>query len=366
MTGASPFERPRLSRATAARALGVALAVGGLALFVGLVGVARVADALWRLPASQAAGLVALGLVPVVVWGLSLRVVLAAVGIVVPVREALSLYFASVFLNGVTPFGQLGGDPPTGLLVGHVTGEPFEPGLAAIASVNALNRVGVVLLGVVGGAWLVGRTASPEDLPMVLAATIGLLVVVTVTAVVAWVNRDDLVPVVGGVLATVLAVAALVPGVRTPSRASVVGRLRRFVAAIERLGSHPASLIVALGLGIVGQVLVAGVLWVALIGGGATVPSGIVFVVVPVAKLGGLSPLPGGSLGAEVLLTGLLATVGGVPLPVATAATLLYRAAAFWIPTVLGGVVTVALLVRRGARVSPLAPVEHDEEDDEE
>lgn len=353
MTGASPFEPPRLSRTTVARALGVALAVGGLALFVGLVGVVRVVDILGRLPASQAAGLVALGLVPVVVWGLSLRVVLAAVGIVVPVREALSLYLASVFLNGVTPFGQLGGDPPTGLLVGHVTGWPFESGLAAIASVNTLNRVGVVLLGTVGGAWLVGRTSGPDDLPMALAVTVGLVAVVTATAVVGWVRREDLVPVVGGILATVLAVAALVPGVRTPSRASVVGRLRGFVAAIERLGSHPASLMVALGLGVVGQVLVAGVLWVALVSGGATVPPGIVLVVVPVAKLGGLSPLPGGSLVAEVLLTGLLATAGGVPLPVATAATLLYRAAAFWIPTALGGVVTVALLVRPGRESHP-------------
>jgi hypothetical protein len=30
----------------------------------------------------------------------------------------LPLFLASVFLNSVTPFGQAGGDPPSGLLAG--------------------------------------------------------------------------------------------------------------------------------------------------------------------------------------------------------------------------------------------------------
>jgi len=68
-------------------------------------------------------------------------------------------------------------------------------------------------------------------------------------------------------------------------------------------------------------------------------------VVVPVARLAGASPTPGGTASAEALLPGLLVAVGGVAMPVAAAAALVYRAAGFWLPTVGGGVVTTLLLL---------------------
>jgi uncharacterized protein (TIRG00374 family) len=49
-----------------------------------------------------------------------------------------------------------------------------------------------------------------------------------------------------------------------------------------------------------------------------------------------LGPIPGGVGAAEVGAAAAL-TVGGVPLGVAAAATLLFRVAEFWVPLAVGG-----------------------------
>jgi uncharacterized protein (TIRG00374 family) len=175
---------------------------------------------------------------------------------------------------------------------------------------------------------------------------IGLLVA---TAVVAWRRRDTLVHVGGGAVATLVVwTTERLPGLSSPSRGAVLERVREYVVMLERLSTRPARVGTALLLGVVGQVAVAAVLWLALAALGGSVEPAIVVIVIPVAKLGGLAPLPGGSVSAEVLLSGLLISAGGMTPPVATATVLLYRAAAFWLPTILGGVATVGVLHTSG------------------
>jgi len=320
-------------------------AVVALAGFVWLVGLTPVLGALARLSPAQVALLAAAGFLPVFVWGVSLRVLFGSLGIDCWTPTALLLFLASVFLNSVTPFGQAGGDPPSGLLVARTTGATFEESLAAIAGVNALNRVAVVVLGVAGAGALAAGTPVDGSLSRTVAAVLALAALVVLAAVLAWVYRQRVVAVGGRLLAGAVVRLAGLVGLPTPIREAIRARLDRFVAAIERLGARPGRLGAVFLLGLVGHLTVAGTLFLAASALDAPVSLAVALVVIPVAKLSGLAPVSGGTGGAELLLSGLLVAAAGLTAPAATAVALAYRAAAFWLPTVAGGAVTVVLLL---------------------
>jgi len=322
------------------------VAVLGLWLYLRAVGVDTVVAALGRVTRGDAGLLVGLGWVPILVWGGSLHLVLRRLDAPTTLPKSVGLFAAASFLNNVTPFGQAGGDPVSGALVARVESVPFERGLAAVVSVGAANAAAVVALGIVGAGALAG-TAAVDDALIVAAGTGGVVAAgVGVVAVAAWRWRDRVVERGGGALGGVLSrVGGALPGVDPPTREAVVTRGRGFVAALERVSDARWRLVAVLVLGVAGQVAVAATLWLSLAALGAAVSPLRVLVVVPLARLAGASPTPGGTASAEALLTGLLVAVGGVAAPVAAAAALVYRAAAFWIPTAGGGVVTVLLLV---------------------
>jgi uncharacterized membrane protein YbhN (UPF0104 family) len=324
-------------------------AVGGLWLYLRTIGVDAVAAALGRVGPGDAAALVALGWVPILLWGGSLHLVLRRLDAGTTLPESVGLFAASSFLNNVTPFGQAGGDPVSGALVARVEAVPFERGFAAIVSVGAANAVAVVALGVVGTGALLG-TAAIEDAVLVAAgAGCVAAVVLGVVAVGAWRRRDRIVERVGKALGGCLSrIGGVVPGIDPPTPDAVVTRGRGFVAALEGVGDARWRLTAVLALGVAGQLAVATTLWLSLAALGASVSPANVLVVVPVARLAGASPTPGGTASAEALLTGLLVAVGGTTVPVAAAAALVYRAAAFWLPTLGGGVVTAVLLAASG------------------
>ena len=321
-------------------AAGVALLALGALLW--LVGVEAVHADLARVGPWEAATLVATGFLPVLVWGVELRVILGGLGHPVGTVEAVALFAASGFLNNVTPLGEVGGDPPSGLLIAGVRGIGFERGLAAIASTNAVNRVAVVGLGLAGLAVVGPAEAGPSAL---LAVAIwGVLVALLVAA---WVYREWLVSRVGPSLAAAVARVARWPPLEpTPTPSAVEARIEGFVRAIERLAADPRRLLAALLLGAVGHIAAAATLWLALRAIGVSVPVQDLLVVLPLAKASGLSPTPGGAGNAALLLAGLLVAVAGVGSTDAATAALLYRAAAFWVPTAAGGVVAAALVVR--------------------
>lgn len=321
------------------------VAVLALGVLVRAVGVEAVHAALAGVLPSQLAILLAVGFLPLVVWGGSLRLALLGIDVPVGALRAVELFVAAGFLNNVTPLGQLGGDPPSGLLVAGDRGTSFERGLAAITAVNAANRMAVVALGVAGLAW-VGGTGAGWSVAWSVAAWAVLFGVVAA----AWLRRDAVVARVAQPLAALaVGVGALLPLVEAPAASSVETRVRGFVAALERLAAEPRRLALVLLLGGLGHLAVAATLWLSLraAGGVPSVPATLA--VVALAKLGGLSPTPGGAGSATVLLAGLLVALAGVDAATATAGALLYRAAAFWVPTAVGGVVAVRLVAGMAA-----------------
>ncbi|MFB6125752.1 MAG: lysylphosphatidylglycerol synthase transmembrane domain-containing protein [Halolamina sp.] len=317
------------------------LALGATALWV--VGPTAVTDALAAAQTEYvmlAAGLVAVALT---LWGVSLWVVLRSSGTVVGVGRACWLFLGSVFLNSVTPFGQVGGDLPSGYLLARDRGLPSEAGVAAIAGVNTVNKLAGIALGVVG-TLAVGALGS---LATVRGAVVWSLVAVATVGVaaVAWRHRRELVDGLTVLLAPPLRrLTAVVPRVEPTTGRGVRSRLDGFVRTLERIGT-PRTVAVVVLLGGAGQLAVSATLWAALRALGAAVPMAAALVAIPVARLAGTTPTPGGLGGVEVALVGVLVAVTGVGTIQAGAAAVLYRAVSFWLPLLPGGVAVGTVFV---------------------
>lgn len=349
--------RARLTDRRLWRALvGASVGVAALALFAAVVGLGDVSGALRHVPPRRLRSLALVGLVPLVVWGTGLRVVFRALGRRLSLATAVSLFAVAGFLNAVTPFGQVGGDPPAAAVFARATGAEFETSLVAVGSLNAVNRVAAVVLGLFGVAYLgagVGGTGRLRDTAVLVT---GLVLVAAVGLAFCWRVRDRVVRLLGAVLAPLArAVARCLPRVDPPSRAAVERRAARFVAAFDRLASDPRRLAAVFALGLAGHLTAATALWMALAALGVRAPLAVVLLLVPLAKLGGVAPTPGGLGSVEPLLTALLVATTGAGGADAGAAVLLYRASAFWLPALVGGLATGwAVTVPAGSRARPV------------
>ncbi|MFB6250686.1 MAG: YbhN family protein [Halobellus sp.] len=332
-----------------------AFLIGGvlMGLYLWVVGVDAIQQALTQVSTRRLASLATVGVIPLVVWGVALHLVFVRLGIVTRLTTAVLLFSASGFLNGITPFGQVGGDPITALLFNNSLGTDFETGLAAIGSVNALNRIAALLLGLVGVASLGTRVAFSQTIEFAAAVTVALTLGVFVAAVVAWQYRQRLIQRSATTVAVLLAPAGRLPFVTPPSRESLAQRGHRFTGAISTLVESPGTLGLVFVASTVGQLAVASTLWVALAALGSRPPFVVVALMIPIAKLSGLAPTPGGFGSAEAILTALMVATTGVDLASAGAAALLYRAAAFWLPSIAGAVATAWYATRK-----PLSPDE--------
>jgi uncharacterized membrane protein YbhN (UPF0104 family) len=124
---------------------------------------------------------------------------------------------------------------------------------------------------------------------------------------------------------------------RRPARAWDPARTEELVAAAASVTRRPGRavppLLAATAVDVIGVLMLAASL--AAVGGGHDLGLALsAYVLASVAAV--LGPLPGGIGAAEVGAAAAL-TVGGVPLAVAAAATLLFRVAEFWVPLAVGG-----------------------------
>jgi uncharacterized protein (TIRG00374 family) len=321
-----------------------------LGVLVYLVGVDDVATALSLLDAGTAAAIAGLGVAWLVAWGLCLRSVLAALDIPVSPGTAVLMYASAAFANNITPFGQAGGEPFSGYLISRATDAEFERGLAAIASVDSINFVPSIAFAILGLTYYVASYAAFEGFQYVFGGVLTLAVALPVVVYLAWRFRVRVRSALVRVLSPIFrAVSRVVPRVTAPSADQLRERVSGFFGAIGRVADDRQRVVSAAAFSTLGWLLLCAALWLSLRGLGHAVPAAIAFVVVPVATIASVTPLPGGTGGVEFAIVLLLVPTTSVSPGVAGAAAIVFRAATYWLPTVLGGLSVVVLESRSPA-----------------
>ncbi|MFB6072642.1 MAG: YbhN family protein [Halobacterium sp.] len=335
------------TRAVAGGFLGAALV---LAVLVYVVGVEGVLAALALLDARLAAVLVGLGVAWLVAWGFCLRAVLAALDVPVTPATSVLLYASAAFANNITPFGQAGGEPFSGYVISRTTAAEYEQGLAAIASVDSINFVPSLALALAGLAYYAVQYTVFDGVRYVAAVVVALSVGLPAAAYLGWRYRPRVRAAVVRVVAPIAgAVDRVVPRFDAPGRDRLRRRVGGFFDAIGRVAGDRDRIAAAVAFSTAGWLVLCATLWLALTGLGHTVPVAVAFVVVPVASVASITPLPGGTGGVEFAIVVLLVPTTTVSPGTAGAAALVFRAATYWFPTALGGLSVVALESRSTA-----------------
>jgi len=280
-------------------------------------------------------------------WGLSLWTVLDVLGAPVTRSVAVLVFAGATFANNVTPFGQAGGEPVSALLVSRASDTEYETGLAAIASVDALNFVPSIVLALLGLGYFATTITFNGDLKLVTTIVIAFAVVLVLAVYLGWTNRYRVERAAVGTL-TPLAqrLGSVVPRLSPPSPDALERRIEGFFTAVERVGTNPRELLFALCFSAAGWIGLATSLWLSLFALGHTVPVAVVLVAIPAGAMASITPLPGGLGGVELVLGALVTATSSVPLATVTAAVLIHRGATYVLPTIVGGG-TAAVLADR-------------------
>ncbi|MFB6089564.1 MAG: lysylphosphatidylglycerol synthase transmembrane domain-containing protein [Halobellus sp.] len=277
-------------------------------------------------------------------WSVSLNTVLDVLGVDISYVSSFLIFAGATFSNNITPFGQAGGEPVTAYLISRTADAEYERSLAAIASVDTLNFVPSITLALIGAGYFATEVAlgANRDLLAAIGAIVLLALLVPTLVYLGWQRRYQLENrVVSALTPLIRSLADRLPRVSVPTPEGIEHRINGFFRAIERVGSNPRGLALALGASATGWLCQMLALWLAFGAIGVDVRLSVALVVVPIAAIAGVTPLPGGAGGIETVLVILLlaAPLPHVTEPIAVAAVVIFRGAVYWVPTVLGGTV---------------------------
>lgn len=321
-------------------AVGAALGLGGLAVYLWYVGPEAV---LQRLTAVAPLAVVVVAVL-VVAEGAA-----DGVGVWASVKplngglspgQSVQFAFAGDFFDTLSPAGPVSSEPIMARFFAVETGTGYSDALGVRGVAKYVKSAAQIALSAIlmGSLLLLGL--APRPLLFTLAGAIAMLAVVGVVIVFA---RDWLSTAVVLVVTPVAAVVSRLYRDEPHSRASIADAVSRFQARIGAFRSTPELLaVVALG-GLLEQLLTAGALWVALAGTGTGVAFVALVALVPLPQAASVVPIPG-SLGAyDVLLAGALVAITDAGGADAAAAVLVVRTFGLLV-SVGGGGLAVAFL----------------------
>ncbi|QCC50312.1 lysylphosphatidylglycerol synthase transmembrane domain-containing protein [Halapricum salinum] len=316
-----------------------------LGLLVWLAGVEETISALERARLSLVAVVLALAVFWLASWGMSLYVVLDALGHPISAVKSILVFSAAMFANNITPFGQAGGEPVSAFLISEAADTEYENGLAAIASVDTLHfmpSIGMAFTGV--AVFALDATRLSRDLYLSVAVLGVLLAVFVLVGVSGYRYRHQIEHAIAVVVTPILRlVARVIPGREPPSPEAIEHRIDGFFGAIERIASDREAILKATTFSAAGWVALSVALWVAVSAVGGSVPLAAALIAVPIGSIAGVTPLPGGSGAIETAFAAILVSIGGILQGTAVAAVLVHRIATYWLPTIVGGLVAASL-----------------------
>ncbi|ERG96104.1 lysylphosphatidylglycerol synthase transmembrane domain-containing protein [Haloquadratum walsbyi] len=275
-------------------------------------------------------------------WSVSLHTVLQTLDVHLSYIGSFFVFAGAMFSNNVTPFGQAGGEPITAYLISKTADAEYETSLAAIASVDTLNLIPSISIALIGVGYFMTEIAlgSRSNIVIGVTSVVILTSIILTIGYTAWRYRYNIEHrVVNAFTPIIHWFANVVPPLPDTNKTEVESRIEGFFRAIERVAANPRQLAVALSASTIGWICQMTALWLAFRAIGIELRTTFILIIVPIATIAGVTPLPGGAGGIETVLVFLLLSA---PLPsvteaIAVTAVVIFRGAIYWVPVILGG-----------------------------
>lgn len=280
-------------------------------------------------------------------WGLALWNVLGALDVDVPVRDALLVTAAGIFVNHVTPFGQAGGEPITAALLARRTDADYDVSLASITSFDAVNVVPSLTFAALGIAYFAATSAVGSQLGLYLGIAAIVILGAPIAGVAIWRKRAWIERGIVRFLTRAIEVGApVLPWVSRDDADGVAAGIAGYVESLEVVASDRRRVLAAVACSGAGWAVQAIGLWIAFRAIGVHVPLYVPFFVVPIGTMASVLPTPGGLGGIEAVTVTLMTLVTGVAGADAAVAVTLHSVGGYLLSGTVGAGAAVVLGLR--------------------
>ncbi|MFC7075317.1 lysylphosphatidylglycerol synthase domain-containing protein [Haloarcula halophila] len=254
--------------------------------------------------------------------------------------QSVQFALAGDFFDTLSPAGPVSSEPIMARFISVTTDTGYSEALGVRGVAKYVKSGTQLLLSTVLALLLL--VGTPDARVVVGIFGVALLGLLAVGAALLW-SRQRLSRAIVTLLAPLVGFLSARYRENAHDRSAVAAAVDRFWARVVRFRDRPGLLaLIAVG-GLLEQVLTATALWVALSGTETTVPLLPIVALVPLPQAASAVPIPA-SLGAyDVLLSGALALVVGVPAATTAAPVLVVRALSIPFALSVGGVAVAFL-----------------------
>lgn len=276
-------------------------------------------------------------------WNEAYRRLFRAAGADLAAAGAAGAYGTSTFAKQVVPMGHVGGPAVVAYAYHRAAGFGYDRSLA-VATLGELMALVTSVALALAGAGALAAGGSTADRRVFAAAAIALAAAGLAALAVVVYRRRTVERLVHGVARLVRGTLGRVSGRtrRATAPDDVDHRLTRYYRTLDDVTADRSALLAGLAFTGLGWVCFAVPLYTCALAVGADLPLAAAFLLVPVAGLATVVPVPGGLGGYEMALTGGLVVFGGVDATLAAAAVLLYRLPSYWFLVLVGGLATAS------------------------
>lgn len=283
-------------------------------------------------------------LVTLLFWSEGLRPLLrdAGGGVASP-KPIFLAYSAAMLGRQLVPMGAVTAPAMTAYTVDREVSLSYTGTLAVVTVAEFVSTVASLLLMAFCLPFLLVSGPPVSQTRLLVGTLVGFVTVFALLALAFWYRRRTVGRVLRGTSVllqrTVGKLSGRLHDSLAPARA---GRgLDRFYETVDVLAGNRRTLVLSLGLHQIGWLCSAIPLYTSGLALGVDLPIPLVVLLVPLSHLVAVLPLPGGLGGIEIVLTGLLAALVGIELPLAAAIVLLYRICSYWFLLLVGAVAAV-------------------------
>jgi len=273
-------------------------------------------------------------------WAKAWHVVLRGANVDIRYRNIVITYLAATFANYITPLGQAGGEPFIAYVLSRDTESSYEDSLASVVTADLLNLIPFFFFLFGAGSVLLIQATLPDPLVSVVRYILVYTLLSPIFFAALWRYRSK----VGKIV--LQAITPLARRTRFITIDGVKRRMQDLNEAAKRVTSDPRILVHAGAFSIIGWVFFALPLYFAGLAVDLPLSLIVVFFVVPLSTLAGLTPSPGGLGGVEAAVAGLLAVLLSLSAADAVGVALLYRLLSYWFPLFLGGIAAILVVTR--------------------
>lgn len=266
------------------------------------------------------------------------------VGLEIGFLKTMRLVMGGIFMNSMTPFGPMGGEPFMAYVVSKNTEASYEESISCIVSADIINTIPFVTFSSLGIIYFLVQGSMNNLMLRLAVITISFIAFAGLLAYLLWFEEEILEKYLFGLLNRL---EKMLGGQKYVEKAKE--KISEIKDAFQTVGEDPlflAKVAASSHLIMLGQFL--SLYFILLSLGIDPIIPGIIFTVA-FAGFATISPTPGGSGTFEAAFSGLLMLFYTIPMDTALAVAVLHRLTTFW-PGILLGYIGLIGLQRKNGR----------------